>query len=522
MPNISKQKRRPGKTSKTRPKSTSSRKARSQTVLLAIDQGTTGSKALLVNSSLRVLAEVTVEFPQVYPRPGWVEHRPEDIWKSVRQATRKALRVARVKPSSIAAIGITNQRETTLLWERKSGRPIHNAIVWQDRRTTRQCNALKKKGLEASVRKRTGLVLDPYFSGTKITWLLQNVAGARQKARSGNLCFGTMDTFLLHRLTNGQVHATDVSNASRTLLMNLRSTSWDPEMLRLLRVPRAALPEIRPNDSIFGHTRGLDFLPDGIPIAGLIGDQQSALFGQACFRKGEAKCTYGTGAFLLMNTGHQLVYSRSGLLTTAAWQLGKSPETVYALEGSAFIAGAIVQWLRDGLKIIRSAPEVEKLALSVPDSGEVTVVPALTGLGAPHWRPEARGIISGLTRGSSTAHIARASLEGIAFQNLDILRAMENDLGKRIRVLKVDGGAAANNLLMQFQSDVLRSEISRPRITGTTSLGAAMLAGLAVGVFTSLGEIQKVWKEERRFKPEMPKRTVDTHVSRWHTAVKKS
>lgn len=526
---MAKAKRRP-----TRKATVSTRRSRPpRTVLLSIDQGTTGSKALLVDDRLRVLAEVTVEFRQIYPRPGWVEHAPTDLWGSVREAVRKAIRAAKISPKAIAAIGITNQRETTLIWDLKSGRPIHNAIVWQDRRTAKQCASLVDKGLENTVRKRTGLVLDPYFSGTKIAWILREVSGARQRARAGKLCFGTVDTYLLYRLTGGDVHATDVSNASRTLLMNLRRSEWDKDMLDLLRIPRELLPRIAPNDEIFGHTRGLDFLPDGIPIAGLIGDQQSALFGQACFRSGEAKCTYGTGAFLLMNTGTRPVFSRHGMLTTAAWQLQnksaassssrkKSTNTVYALEGSAFIAGAIVQWLRDGLGIIKTAPEIEKLALSVPDSGEVTVVPALTGLGAPHWQPEARGLITGLTRGSTSAHIARAALEGIAFQNLDILRAMEQDLDKRIRVLKVDGGAAANNLLLQFQADILRTQISRPRILGTTSLGAAMLAGLATGVFGSLAEIERVWAEDRRFRPTMKRREVDAHVTRWHEAVAKS
>ena len=491
-----------------------------QQILLAIDQGTTGTKAVLLDNHLRVLAEGMREFPQIFPRPGWVEHDPEEIWKSVRRSVTNTLKKARISPQRITAIGITNQRETVVIWDRKTFRPIYNAIVWQDRRTADTCLKLQKSGHEPSVRKVTGLLLDPYFSGTKISWILDQVTGARKRATSGKLCFGTIDSYLLFRLTGGDIHATDISNASRTLLLNLRKGDWDVEMMKIFRVPRQILPGVFSNDTLFGKTRGTGFLPDGIPIAGLIGDQQSALFGQACFGSGDAKLTFGTGAFLLANTGNKPVPSRSGLLTTAAWRLGN--KTTYALEGSAFIAGAVVQWLRDGLGIISESHQVEALARSVPDSGEVTLVPALTGLGAPHWRPEARGVICGISRGTTAAHIARAALEGIAFQNHDLIRAMEKDMGKKIRSLRVDGGATANNLLLQFQSDLIRAQIVRPRILGTTALGAALLAGLASGVFTSLTAIKKHWKEDKRFKPVMRTQEVKKHLERWNEGVKRT
>ncbi len=496
------------------------KKKSARDLILAIDQGTTGSKAVLLNGKLKLIAEGYQEFPQIYPKPGWVEHDPSEIWKSVGSAVKKALRKAKIKATQIACIGITNQRETTLLWDRKTSEPIYNAIVWQDRRTADLCRDLKEAGEQRAVKRKTGLLLDPYFSATKIAWMLKKVTGARAKANKGQLCFGTVDSYLLYRLTGGVTHATDISNASRTLLLNLKKGVWDSSLLKLFKVPESLLPEVQPNDGVFGRTQGVGFLPDGIPIAGLIGDQQSALFGQACFKTGSAKCTYGTGSFLLLNTGTQPIFSKSGTLTTAAWQLGK--KTHYALEGSAFIAGAIVQWLRDGLGIIKDSSEVEALARSVPDSGEVTLVPALTGLGAPHWKPEARGIITGLTRGSTHAHIARAALEGIAFQNADLLRAMENDLGKKVRVLKVDGGASNNNLLMQFQADLLRSQVVRPQITSTTALGAGLLAGLASKMFSSLKDIEKTWKEEKTFKPEMPLKESKVHLSRWEDAVRKA
>jgi glycerol kinase len=479
--------------------------------VMAIDQGTTGTTVLVLDEALEVRAKVNREFPQIYPQPGWVEHDPEAIWQSVVGAIADALERGRIGAKDLAAIGITNQRETTLLWDRRSGRPVHNAIVWQDRRTADLCAELKRSGKEALVRERTGLVLDPYFAGTKLKWLLDRVG------RKPELAFGTVDSFLVWRLTGGAAHVTDVSNASRTLLFGLRSLDWDEELLRLLEVPRAVLPEVRACAEVYGETRGMPGLPDGIPIAGMAGDQQAALFGQACFAPGEAKCTYGTGAFLLMNTGAQPVASTRGLLTTVAWKVGG--EIAYALEGSAFVAGAMVQWLRDGLGIIASAAEIEPLARSVPDSGGVVAVPALAGLGAPHWRPEARGLVAGLTRGTTRAHLARAALEGIALQNCDLLAAMQADSGRKLERLKVDGGAAQNDLLMQIQADVLGVEISRPAIIETTALGAAFLAGLGAGVWKSTAEITRTWREEKRFRPQMAEHERHQHLERWAEAI---
>ncbi|HKA90523.1 MAG TPA: glycerol kinase GlpK [Haliangiales bacterium] len=485
--------------------------------VVAIDQGTTGSTVLVLDEKLALLGKANREFPQIYPQPGWVEHDPEQIWGSVLAALRDALAEAHVPRDSVAAVGVTNQRETSLLWDKRTGEPARSAIVWQDRRTAGMCEELKQKGHEPRVRELTGLVLDPYFSGTKLRWMLDD--GHRAGAEAGTLAFGTVDSFLVHRLTGGRVHITDPSNASRTLLFGLRSLAWEDELLALLAVPRACLPEVRGSAEVYGTTRGVAGLPDGIPVAGIAGDQQAALFGQACFSPGDAKCTFGTGAFLLLNTGAQPVASRHGLLTTVAWRIGD--EVAYALEGSAFIAGAVVQWLRDGLGIIRSAAEVEVLAASVPDSGGVVLVPALAGLGAPHWRPHARGIIAGLTRGSTAAHVARAALEGVALQNVDILRAMEAD-GGNLALLKVDGGAAANDLLMQFQADVLGVPISRPSILETTALGAAFLAGLGAGVWESKQEILGTWRENRRFLPRIDATEREAHLARWHTAVEKT
>jgi glycerol kinase len=430
-----------------------------------------------------------------------------------------------VAADQIAAIGITNQRETTLLWERATLTPVCNAIVWQDRRTAAMCAALKADGKEALLRQRTGLVLDPYFSGTKLRWMLDQDRDRRQRAVRGELCAGTVDSYVAARLTGGAVHITDVSNASRTLLFGLESLDWDDELCALLDVPREVLPQVRSSAEVYGHTRGVPGLPDGIPIAGIAGDQQAALFGQACFEHGDAKCTYGTGAFILMNTGETPVASSSGLVTTVAWKLGagaEAGEVRYALEGSAFIAGAAVQWLRDALGIIASAAEVEALAASVPDSGEVVVVPAFTGLGAPHWRPDARGLITGLSRGTTRAHIARATLDGIALQNYDVLKAMERDSGQALKVLKVDGGASANDLLMQFQADVLGVAISRPALLETTALGSAFLAGLATGVWKTKADIAETWREERRFEPTRDRTAVDAHLARWNLAVGKA
>lgn len=489
-------------------------------LILAIDQGTTGTTVLIIDKEMNILEKVNNEFPQHYPEPGWVEHNPEEIWACTQKTIEEAIRAAEVDPDRIAGIGITNQRETTILWDRKTGQSIYNAIVWQDRRTAPLCDKLKKKGLEKIIRKKTGLVLDPYFSATKIAWILENVPDIREKAARGDIVFGTIDTYLTWKLTNGAAHVTDVSNASRTLLMNIQNLKWDPELLKIFKVPVQMLPEIKSSSEVYGTTSEIDGLPDGIPVAGIAGDQQAALFGQACFNAGEAKCTYGTGSFLLMNTGSQLVSSKSGMLTTVAWKIGN--KVSYALEGSAFIAGASVQWLRDGLKMIQKSSEIEALAYSVPDSGGVIFVPGFVGLGAPHWRPEARGMISGLSRGTTLAHIARACLEGIAFLQYDILQAMQKDLGKKLKILKVDGGASVNNLLMQFQSDILGVDLVRPQAVETTGLGAAFLAGLAVGLWKDQKEIADHWKEDKTFTPQMNKKEVALHLKHWADAVKKA
>src|SRR5512140_202090 len=485
--------------------------------VLAIDQGTTGTTVLILDRRLGVRAKVNQEFRQIFPKPGWVEHDLEDIWGSTLATIQRALREAGIGGRDVAAIGITNQRETTSLWERRSGRPIHHAIVWQDRRTTDACARLKAEGHEAAVREKTGLVLDPYFSATKLRWLLENVKGAEEKARDGALAFGTIDTFLVWRLTGGLVHVTDVSNASRTLLVDLRTRDWDRGLLDLFGVPRSLLPEIRPSSQVYGVTKGVKVLPDGIPVAGIAGDQQAALFGQACFEPGEAKCTYGTGAFLLQNTGPEPVFSSRGLLTTVAWSVGG--EVAYALEGSSFIAGAAVQWLRDGLGLIKKAADVEALAKQVKDAGDVVFVPALAGLGAPHWRPEARGVIRGLDRGTTAAHLARATLEGIAFLINDLAEAMRAEAQRPIPVFKVDGGASQNDLLMQFQADLLGVPVERPRLIETTAFGAAFLAGLATGVWKDREEIRRSWKVGKRFEPRMSPAEREGHVARWRKAL---
>ncbi|HEY6033010.1 MAG TPA: glycerol kinase GlpK [Kofleriaceae bacterium] len=487
--------------------------------VIAIDQGTTGSTVLVLDEQLAVRGRGYKEFRQIYPKPGWVEHDPEDIWSSVLDALGQALKGIDAK--SIAAIGITNQRETAILWDRKTGKAVHNAIVWQDRRTAERCAELKAQGKEARVKELTGLTLDPYFSGTKVQWMLHAVDGLATRARAGEIAFGTVDAFLLWRLTGGAVHATDVTNASRTLVFDIAKLAWSDELCELIGVPKQVLPKVVPSSGPIGTTKGVPGLPDGIQIAGIAGDQQSALFGQACFTPGDAKCTYGTGAFILMNTGDKPVASKAGLLTTVAWQLGTG-ELRYALEGSAFIAGAAVQWLRDGLGLFEKAAEVEALARQVPDSGGVIVVPAFAGLGAPHWRPDARASITGLTRGSTRAHIARATLEGIALQNVDILRAMERDSGRSLGTLKVDGGAAANDLLMQFQSDVLGVEIARPELVESTALGAAFLAGLGTGVWKDQAQLAKTWREQKRFTPTVDRGWVKDHLARWDAAVAKA
>ena len=490
--------------------------------ILAIDQGTTGTTVAVMNTRGVLLGSVNYEFPQIYPKPGWVEHDPEAIWASVLKGIRAVFRKGLCKPAEVACIGITNQRETALLWERRSGKPLGNAIVWQCRRTASFCEGLRKKGLESMVRDRTGLVLDPYFSASKFRWLLNDIEGARGRARRGDIAAGTIDSYLLYRLTGGAVHATDVSNASRTSLMNLSTLDWDPELLKLFNVPRTLLPEIIPSSGDLGRTQGVPGLPDGVPITGIAGDQQSALFGQAGFDRGAAKCTFGTGSFILMNTGQDRMQSDAGLLSTVAWQLPGQKAPVYALEGGAFICGAAVQWLRDELGIIKRAPDIEKLASQVPDAGGVEFVPALTGLGAPHWDPDARGVISGLTRGAGAAHIARATLEAMALQNVDILRAMERDLGRRMGDLKVDGGAAANNLLMQLQADYLGREIIRPKVIETTVAGACFLAGLGVGIWKNTEALAKVWRADQRFPSRMGTGPRRRRLESWRQAVSRA
>jgi glycerol kinase len=486
--------------------------------ILAIDQGTTGSTVALMDDRGHLRANVNHEFPQVYPQPGWVEHRPEEIWASVVKGIRAILRKKICKPSQISAIGITNQRETAVIWDAASGEPINNAIVWQCRRTTDFTSALKEAGQEKLVRRRSGLVLDPYFTASKLRWLLRNSSGARTAARRGRLLGGTIDSFLIWRLTGGERHVTDVSNASRTSLMNLDRLDWDPELLDLFEVPGNLLPEIVSSSGMIGETRGVPGLPDGIPICGVAGDQQAALFGQACFGIGDVKCTYGTGSFIVMNTGTTALRSEAGLLSTVAWRLGQG-KPVYALEGGAFICGAAVQWLRDGLQIIKKASDVESLALTVPDHGGVEFVPALTGLGAPHWAPDARGLLCGLTRGTERGHLARATLDAMALQNADILRAMESDLGKRMRPIRVDGGAAANNLLMQIQADVVGRKLIRPKVIETTVAGACYLAGLGAGIWRSQADIRRIWQAESEFSVGMSAAQRRARLHSWQSAI---
>lgn len=485
-------------------------------LILAIDQGTTGSTAVLVDHQSRVLASRNVEFPNYFPAPGLVEHDAEEIWGSIRQAVTAVL--AGVDPARIAAIGITNQRETSLFWDGATGAPVSRALVWQDRRTAPRCEALRAAGLEDEYREKTGLVLDPYFSGTKAEWMLKHVPGVAEGAASGRLHYGTIDSFVAFKLTGE--HVTDASNASRTLLFDIHQLKWEESLCARFGVPLACLPHIVDNAGVFGLTHGVGFLPDGIPVAGLAGDQQSALFGQACFAPGMAKCTYGTGAFLLLNTGEVAVPSTHGLLTTVAWRL--NGRTTYALEGSAFIAGAAVQWLRDGLGIIKTSAEVESLAASVPDSAGVMFVPALAGLGAPHWRPDARGVIVGLTRGVNRGHIARAVLEGVALQITDLLDAMAADAGRALGELRVDGGAARNDLMMQFQADVLGVRCVRPTNLETTAMGAAYLAGLGVGFWESPSAVTAAWAQDRSFDPLMSVADRTRKRAEWAVAVAKA
>ena len=485
--------------------------------ILALDQGTTSSRAILFDQSGAIRGRAQKEFRQIFPQPGWVEHDPLEIWTTQRDVAFEALASAGVDAGEIAAIGITNQRETTIIWDRKTGVPIHNAIVWQDRRTAAMCEKLTADGRDAMIRQRTGLVVDAYFSATKLAWILDNVPGARARAEAGELAFGTVDSWLVWNLTGGAEHVTDASNASRTLLFNIHTGEWDDELLTLFDVPRAMLPRVTGSSGIAGET-GIFQKP--IPIAGIAGDQQAALFGQACLSEGMAKNTYGTGCFMLMNTGPRAVASANRLLTTVAWRIGGEIE--YALEGSVFIAGAVVQWLRDGLGVIRSSGEVEALATSVPDSGGVHFVPAFAGLGAPHWDPHARGLICGLTRGTTAAHIARAAVESIAFQTADVLDAMEKDAGIRLAGLRVDGGASLNDFLMQFQTDLLGVPIERPQISETTALGAAYLAGLAAGFWKSRAEIGRHWRVAKRFEPRMGVAQRDGLRADWRKALERA
>lgn len=485
--------------------------------VLALDQGTTSSRALVFDETGSIVSLVQLEFQQIFPAPGWVEHNPQEIWDTQLAVAQRALAEAGLTAGDVAAIGITNQRETTVVWDRGTGLPLANAIVWQDRRTAETCDRLKRDGFEPLFRERTGLVLDPYFSGTKLAWLLETVPGARKAAREGRIAFGTIDTWLLWKLTGGALHATDVTNASRTLLWNLHTGEWDEELLGILGIPREVLPEVRGSSEVYAETA---VFGGAVPVAGVAGDQQAALFGQACLRPGMAKSTYGTGCFLLMNTGDQPIHSQHELLTTPAWKIGGTTE--YALEGSVFVGGAVVQWLRDELGIIRSSAEVEALAASVPDAGGLVLVPAFTGLGAPHWDPYARGALLGITRGTTAAHIARAALEGIAFQVADVLSAMEADSGVPVAELRVDGGAAANNLLMQLQADITGVPVVRAKVQETTALGAAYLAGLAVGVWKGTEEITARWQAERRFEPAMDPDQAARLRERWSRAVERA
>ena len=482
--------------------------------ILALDQGTTSSRALLLGEDGRVHGTAQAAFAQIYPQPGWVEHNPGEIWSSQFGVAMDALAQVGASPSSIAAIGITNQRETAIVWDRKTGEAISNAIVWQDRRTSAFCDHLREQGHEQAIQEKTGLVIDAYFSGSKILWLLDNVPGARQRAERGELAFGTVDSWIIWKLTGGARHVTDVTNASRTMLFNIHTLRWDDELLGLLGIPRSLLPEVVESSGVCGRTAGV--LP-GIPIAGLAGDQHASLFGQMCTEPGMVKCTYGTGSFMLQNTGTTAVVSKNKLLTTIAWRM--NGQTTYALEGSVFVAGAVVQWLRDELQIIRSSEEVEALAASVPDSGGIYFVPSFAGMGAPHWDQYARGAIVGLTRGSNRAHIARAALEGIALQVADILAAMESDSGVSLRELRVDGGAARNNVLMQMQADLLNVTVTRPANTETTVLGAAYLAGLATGFWADQEAIEKQWVAERRFIPQIGDEERAKRLAGWRRAL---
>ena len=486
--------------------------------ILALDQGTTSSRAIVFDHNGLPVATAQKEFTQYYPKPGWVEHNPEEIWSTQTGVALEAITKARLESASIASIGITNQRETTIVWNRKTGKPVYNAIVWQDRRTADFCDRLKSEGQSRNILEKTGLIIDAYFSATKVRWILDNVQGTRQMAEEGQLAFGTVDSWLVWNLTRGRLHITDASNASRTMLFNIHSLKWDEELLQVFDIPASMLPEVRASSEVYGNTVG--HFATSIPVAGIAGDQQAALFGQMCIEPGMVKNTYGTGCFMMMNIGNKPIESKSKLLTTVAWKIGE--ETQYALEGSIFIAGAVVQWLRDGLGIIKKSGDIEKLAAKVKDSEGVYFVPAFAGLGAPHWNQHARGTIVGITRGSTSSHIARAALDSIAYQTLEVLHAMQNDSGIDIRELRVDGGATVNNHLMQFQSDLLQAKVVRPKITETTALGAAYLAGLAVNYWSDIKEVKQQWQMDRIFSPQI--KVNDTHslIKGWHRAVNAS
>ena len=485
--------------------------------ILALDQGTTSSRAVVFDKKGTIISVAQKEFTQLFPKPGWVEHDPDEIWSTQAGMAAEAVSKKGIKASQLAAIGITNQRETVVVWDKNTGEPVYNAIVWQDKRTADYCDELKKAGKSQLIREKTGLVIDSYFSGTKVKWILDNVKGAREKAEAGDLVLGTIDTWLIWKMTDGELHITDVTNACRSMLFNINTMDWDDELLELLTIPKSMLPEVKQSSEVYGHTSGSLFATK-IPIAGIAGDQQAALFGQMCTQQGMVKNTYGTGCFMLMNIGDQPIVSENNLLTTVAWKI--NGKTTYALEGSIFIAGAVVQWLRDSLNIIKTSSEVEKLASSVDSSDGVIFVPAFAGLGAPHWNQKAQGTIFGLTRGSTDAHIARAALESIAYQTMDILKAMEADSGISIQELRVDGGATVNDMLMQFQADVLNTVTVRPKIVETTVMGAAYLAGLAVGYWESPEEIQNIWETDVHFNPTKERKTIDEGIEGWYRAIK--
>lgn len=487
--------------------------------ILALDQGTSSSRAIVFDHDGNICSVAQHEFPQIFPQSGWVEHDPHQIWASQASVTAEAISQIGINGHNIEAIGITNQRETTIVWDAETGEPVYNAIVWQDRRTSEYCDLLREEGYEQMIREKTGLILDAYFSATKLKWILDNVPGARERAEAGKLRFGTVDSWLISCLTRNKVHATDYTNASRTMLFNIHTLEWDKDLLSLFGIPESMMPEVKPSSGIMGHTTTTIFAHE-IPIAGVAGDQQAALFGQMCVKPGCVKNTYGTGCFLLMNSGDKPIMSKNKLLTTIAWKIGD--KVTYALEGSIFVGGSVVQWLRDGLKCISSSSEVEALAASVPNTGGVYFVPALTGLGAPYWDQYARGLISGISRGTTTAHIARAALEGIAYQVYDIVNSMQLDSGLQIEELKVDGGASRNNLLMQFQSDILNTEVLRPKVTETTALGAAYLAGLATGFWKDIDEILAQWQIEHTFEPKEDRSKVATELDGWHDAVRRT